>query len=69
MIKTHLRAISNLFETIDDLEETIKTMPEGRDKYKLEAELTLLRRTAEEYADNTTTMYDGMLNFAMAAAR
>jgi hypothetical protein len=65
VIKGHIQATEQLLKDIDYLAETIKLLPEGREKYTLEAELRIIRRVAEQYKENSEDMYDQLLDFSM----
>ena len=69
MIKAHLQAVVGVVASIDDFAAIVAPMPECRDKYRLEAQLELLRRTAEDYADDSADLYDKICESAMALAR
>jgi hypothetical protein len=67
-LKSHMNAVGDLFESVDDLEKAISKLHYSKAKVRLECTLETLRRTAEHYADNTVDLYDEILDFTVLVA-
>ena len=65
MIKSHLWAIGDLFDTIDSMRNNVGKMKRCKARTLLEHQTEQLQITAEQYADQSATLYDKMLQFGL----
>jgi hypothetical protein len=65
-IKPHLFASLAVIDSVANLQRVIETMPECRDKIVLEVECRHMMDTARKFLDNSSDLYDKLLDFAVA---
>ena len=61
-IKSHLFAALNVIDAVHKVQSTIDSMPECREKIVLEVECKHMMKTAQRYLDNSTDLYDKILD-------
>ncbi len=67
-LKSHIKTISDLHQTIQEIRDLAESLPESTEKGYLLANLDAMQRTADDYTEDTIGLYEKIMNFAMRAA-
>lgn len=68
MINSHVQASLGVEKSIAKINNIVSQMPEGLPKYRLQAHIETMQRTAQKHTQQSLRIYDQLLDFAMKAA-
>ena len=67
-LKSHIQVINALQESTESIKDTVNSLPEGTLKGCLLSQVEAIEITADMYAEQTVSLYDNILDFAVGAA-
>jgi hypothetical protein len=68
-LKSHLEAISNLHDNITNISSIAESMSDSTIKGRILSTIELMQKTADEYTEETISLYEKILDYTMRGAK